>query len=84
MLYSFGSVRRLAGRRELGDLLLAWARTDAAAAYELQLERSRLKSRPLAGLVAALEKLGRDSEAGYHRERLERLRRAAAPNQPSK
>jgi hypothetical protein len=69
----------------LGDLLLASGKyADAAAAYELQLERSRLKNRPLAGLVAALEKTGRDSEARYHRDRLERLRRAAVPNPPSK
>jgi hypothetical protein len=63
----------------LGDLLLAAGKSaDAAAAYELQLERSRLKLRPLAGLVEALDKLGRDSEARYHRERLERLRRRPA------
>jgi hypothetical protein len=86
MPYSFGPpFVDLPAAEFLGDLLLASGKNaDAAAAYELQLERSRLKSRPLAGLVAALEKLGRDSEAGYHRERLERLRRAAAPNPPSK
>jgi tetratricopeptide (TPR) repeat protein len=69
----------------LGDLLLASGKhADAAAAYELQLERSRLKARPLTGLVEALDKLGRDSEARYHRERFERLRRETTPTPPSK
>ena len=59
----------------LGDLLLAVGKyADAVPAYELQLERSRLKARPLAGLVTALEKLGRETEARYHRGRLERIR----------
>jgi hypothetical protein len=56
-------------------LLLAVGKyADAVPAYELQLERSRLKARPLAGLVTALEKLGRETEARYHRGRLERIR----------
>jgi tetratricopeptide (TPR) repeat protein len=75
MPYSFGPpFVDLPAAELLGDLLLASGKyADAAAAYELQLERSRLKARPLAGLVAALDKLGRDDEARYHRERLARL-----------
>jgi hypothetical protein len=86
MPYSFGPpFVDLPAAELLGDLLLASGKyADAAVAYELQLERSRLKARSLAGLVAALEKLGRDAEAGYHRERLERLHRAAAPQAPSR
>lgn len=86
MPYSFGPpFVDLPSAELLGDLLLASGKyADAAAAYELQLERSRLKARSLAGLVEALEKLGRDAEARYHRERLERLHRAAAPQGPSR
>jgi hypothetical protein len=83
MPYSFGPpFVDLPAAELLGDLLLASGKhADAAAAYELQLERSRLKARPLAGLVEALDKLGRDDEARYHRERLERLgqRRGGGP-----
>ena len=55
----------------LGELLLdAGKYAEAAAAFELQLERSRQKLRPLRGLVSALEALGRADEARYHRARL--------------
>jgi tetratricopeptide (TPR) repeat protein len=76
MPYSFGPpFVDLPAAEMLGDLLLASGKyADAVAAYELQLERSRLKARALAGLVTALEKLGRETEAAYHRGRLERIR----------
>ena len=76
MPYSFGPpFVDLPAAEMLGDLLLASGKyADAVSAYELQLERSRLKARPLEGLVTALEKLGRETEAAYHRGRLERIR----------
>jgi len=59
----------------LGDLLIASRQyADAAAAYELQLERSRLKPLALEGLARAQQQLGRDAEAQYTRARLERIR----------
>jgi len=59
----------------LGDLLASSRQyADAAAAYELQLQRSRLKPRALEGLALAQEKLGREAEARYTRSRLERIR----------
>lgn len=82
MPYSFGPpFVDLPAAEMLGDLLLASGKyADAVAAYELQLERSRLKARPLVGLVTALEKLGREAEAAYHRGRLERIRQHSAGN----
>jgi len=59
----------------LGDLLMASRQyADAAAAYELQLERSRLKPLALEGLARAQQQLGQDVEAQYTRARLERIR----------
>lgn len=64
----------------LGDLLMTSRKpAEAVDAYELQLERSRLKALPLEGLANALEQLGRDAEARYHRTRLEQIRRGAEP-----
>jgi hypothetical protein len=79
MPYSFGPpFVDLPSAEFLGDLLLAARKYDeAAAAYTLQLERSRLKTRSLEGLTQALERLGREREAAYHRSRLERIRSAA-------
>lgn len=81
MPYAFGPpFVDLPSAELLGDLLLASGKyADAVPAYELQLERSRLKVRPLAGLVTALEKLGRETEARYHRGRLERIRSQSPP-----
>jgi hypothetical protein len=63
----------------LGELLLGSGRMeDAVSAFELQLERSRLKRRPLEGLITALEALDREAEAAYHRARLERVQLRAA------
>jgi hypothetical protein len=63
----------------LGDLLLASRQyADAAAAYQLQLERTRLKPRDLEGLAQASEQLGRDAEARYYRAKLDKIRRPVA------
>lgn len=80
MPYSFGPpFVDLPAAELLGDLLLASGKyEDAVSAYELQLERGRLKARPQAGLVTALEKLGRETEAAYHRGRLERIRQQSS------
>jgi len=63
-----------------GDLLTSARRyTDAATAYRLQLERTRLKPRALEGLATAEENLGQAAEARYHRAKLEQIRRPAEP-----
>jgi hypothetical protein len=60
----------------LGDLLAASRRpAEAARAYELQLERARLKAHALEGLARAQEQLGQQAEARYTRSRLEQVRR---------
>jgi len=62
----------------LGDLLAAARRpAEAARAYELQLERTRLKPRALEGLARAQEQLGQQAEARYTRSRLDQIRRGA-------
>ncbi|MFC1605709.1 hypothetical protein ACFL33_02450 [Pseudomonadota bacterium] len=62
----------------LGDLLSASRQHAAAAdAYQLQLERTRLKPRTLEGLARAQEQLGRETEARYTRGKLERIRNSA-------
>jgi hypothetical protein len=64
-----------------GELLLAARQyAEAASAFELQLERTRLKPRALEGLARALEAQGREAEARYHRSRLEQIRTPAAPD----
>jgi tetratricopeptide (TPR) repeat protein len=64
----------------LGDLLMESRQyADAAGAYELQLERTRLKPRALEGLAAAMDRLGRDAEARYYRSKLEQIRHRAEP-----
>ena len=58
----------------LGDLLLGSSKfADAAIAYEVQLERSRQKSRSLLGLTQAQGQLGNEVEARYAREKLDRI-----------
>lgn len=63
----------------LGDLLRASGRyAEAAAAYEVQLERTRQKPRALNGLMLALAELEeKDAEEQYTRARLERIWHAA-------
>ena len=66
----------------LGDLLMASRRyADAASAYELQLERTRLKPLALEGLARAQQQLGRASEAQYTRARLQKIR-SSIPDAP--
>jgi len=63
-----------------GDLLTSARRyADAATAYRLQLERTRLKPRALEGLATAEENLGQAAEARYHRAKIEQIRRPAEP-----
>lgn len=75
MPFSFGPPYvDLPSAEYLGDFLLASRKPrEAAAAYELQLERSHQKSRALLGLVQAQSALGNESEASYNRARLERI-----------
>ena len=62
----------------LGDLLLgAHKYSDSVAAYEIQLERSRQKSRSLLGLTRAQAGLGNEAQARYIREKLDRIWAAA-------
>jgi hypothetical protein len=62
----------------LGDLLLGARKyTDSVAAYEIQLERSRQKSRSLLGLTRAQAGLGNEAQARYIREKLDRIWAAA-------
>ena len=62
----------------LGELLLADERyEEAAEAFALQLERTRLRPRALEGLAKAQERLGKDAEARYNRVKLELIRSAA-------
>jgi Flp pilus assembly protein TadD len=71
----------------LGELLLAAGRNqEAAEAFSLQLERSRLKPRAIEGLAVAQQRLGREAEARYNRAKLEQIRaagdRLSAPTSP--
>ncbi len=62
----------------LGELLLADERyEEAAEAFAVQLERTRLRPRALEGLARAQERSGKDAEALYNRLKLERIRSAA-------
>ena len=76
MPYSFGPpFVDLPAAEFLGDLSLASKKfSEAAEAYELQLERSRLKVLPLEGLIAAQQELGLEADARYNRARLENIR----------
>lgn len=61
-----------------GEMLLeARKYAEAEAAFKLQLKRARLRSASLEGLATALEKQGKDSEAAYTRQRLERIQHSA-------
>ena len=62
----------------LGDLLAASRKpAEAAQAYALQLERTRLKARALEGLAQAQEQSGQQGAARYTRSKLEQIRRGA-------
>jgi len=75
MPFSFGPpFVDLPAAEYLGDLLLGSRKyADAVIAYEIQLERSRQKSRSLLGLARAQAKLGNEAEARYTRDRLGRI-----------
>jgi hypothetical protein len=61
-----------------GEMLLeARKYADAEAAFKLQLKRARLRPASLKGLAVALEKQGKDDEAAYTRQRLERIQQRA-------
>lgn len=62
----------------LGELWLAAGDpAQAAAAFETQLQRSRLKRRALDGLARAQQALGQEREAAHTRSRLEQISGAA-------
>jgi len=75
MPFSFGPpFVDLPAAEYLGDLLLGSHKyADAIVAYEIQLERSRQKSRALLGLARAQAKLGNEAEARYTRDKLDRI-----------
>ncbi len=75
MTFSFGPpFVDLPAAEYLGDLLLGSSQyADATIAYEIQLERSRQKSRSLLGLAQAQAGLGNEAEARYTRDRLDRI-----------
>jgi hypothetical protein len=79
MPYSFGPPYvDLPSAEYLGDLQLESRKySDAVAAYELQLERTRQKSHSLSGLVQAFTSLENETEAAYARTKLERIRSGA-------
>ena len=67
----------------LGELLLGAGRyEEAAAAFETQLERTRLKPRALEGLAEAQQQSGRETEARYNRVKLEQIRASAGGQGP--
>jgi hypothetical protein len=86
MTFSFGPpFVDLPAAEYLGDLLLGSSQyADATIAYEIQLERSRQKSRSLLGLAQAQAGLGNEAEARYTRDRLDRIWAGAdeAPKKP--
>ena len=78
MPFSFGPpFVDLPAAEYLGELLLEAGRNqEAAEAFSLQLERSRLKPRALEGLAEAQDRLGLEAEARYNRAKLEQIRAA--------
>jgi hypothetical protein len=75
MPYSYGPpFVDLPSAEYLGDLLLATRKySEAAAAYELQLQRTRQKAHSLSGLVRALTAQEKEAEAAYMKEKLDRI-----------
>jgi len=58
----------------LGDLQFARGKyAEAAAAWDIQLQRTRQKARVLSGLAQAQSRLGKDDEARYANEKLKRI-----------
>jgi tetratricopeptide (TPR) repeat protein len=79
MPFSFGPpFVDLPSAEYLGELLLAAQKYEEAAdAFENQLERSRQKANALQGLAQAQSGIGREAEARYTREKLDRIRAGA-------
>ncbi|HLF30132.1 MAG TPA: hypothetical protein VI566_03785 [Xanthomonadales bacterium] len=61
------------------SLLTARKYVDAAAAFEEQLKRTRLRSRSLLGLARAQHRAGHEAEASYSLEKLAEIWRRADP-----
>jgi len=76
MPYSFGPpFVDLPSAEFLGQLLLdAHKYPEAVAAFETQLERTRMKSSTLEGLASAYDGMGNEAEAGYARQKLQLIR----------
>ncbi len=76
MPFSFGPpIVDLPSAEYLGELLNDARRfEDSVAAYETQLERTRLRANALEGLAGALDQTGAESEAKYAREKLRLIR----------
>ena len=79
MPFSFGPpFVDLPSAEYLGELLLDAQKYAAAAdAFKTQLERSRQKAIALQGLAAAQSGMGKEAEARYTREKLDRIRAQA-------
>jgi hypothetical protein len=75
MPFSFGPpFVNLPSAEYLGDVLMQSRKyADAVTAYELQLQRTRQKSRSLSGLAKALEGLGKEADAAYTQAKLDRI-----------
>ena len=75
MPFSFGPpFVDLPSAEYLGELLYEAKEYDKAAkAFEIQLERTRQKSRALLGLSRAEKDRGKEAEARYLREKLDRI-----------
>ena len=75
MPFSFGPpFVDLPAAEYLGDVLMQSRKyADAVTAYELQLQRTRQKSRSLFGLATAFEGLGKEADAAYTQAKLDRI-----------
>jgi len=63
----------------LGEMLLdARKYADAEAAFKLELKRARLRANAMKGLVVALEKQGKATEAAYYQEKLKQMQKNKA------
>jgi len=68
----------------LGEMLLeARKYADAEAAFKLELKRARLRANALKGLVTALEKQGKTTEAEFIQQRLQRVLQQGTGKEPA-
>jgi tetratricopeptide (TPR) repeat protein len=81
MPFSFGPpFVDLPSAEMLGELLMSSRKfKEAAEAFETQLERSRQRSSTLLSLAMVQERLGKQAEAAYRRQKLEQIWRNADP-----